>query len=303
MKTQAQRNADYERVRRELGVDHIGLGADAKPLPPWSGDTARKAGAALPIEAAMHGAQMYEYGEIWPRPALDYRTRSFITVAAVAAQGYPKQLYRYINIALNVGITPDEIHETLLHATSYCGLPAWESSVEVATEVFVARGILPPGPGVTVEPKPPMDEQERRAAFKRVTAGLGVGRVGLGPDAPILKALPGGPVLATKPGSLGEEIAFINADYGYGELWGREGLPLRIRSFITCAVLHVMVENHQLHIHINNAVNIGISPEEMQEALLQVAVYHGGSGWHNAVTVARHVFEQHAALDGQAAAA
>lgn len=303
MKTQAQRNADYERVRRELGVDRIGVGPDSKPLPPWSGDVARKAGAALPIEAAMHGAQMHEYGEIWARPGLDLRTRAFITVATLTALGYEKQLYRHINSALNLGITPEEIHETLLHATSYCGFAAWENAVTVATEVFVVRGILPPGEGVAVEPKPPMDEKQRREAALRLNAELGVGRLGLGPDAPLLKALPGGPVLANKPGTLAGEIAYIGADYGYGELWGRGGLPLRIRSFITCAILQAMVENHQLHIHICNALNIGISTDEMEEALAQVGLYHGVSGWHNAVTVARHVFEQHPAGVGQAAAA
>jgi hypothetical protein len=62
------------------------------------------------------------------------------------------------------------------------------------------------------------------AAAKRVTAALGVGR--LGPDAPLLKPLPGGPVLASRPGTLAGEIAWIGAEYGYGELWGREGVRL-----------------------------------------------------------------------------
>jgi 4-carboxymuconolactone decarboxylase len=296
--TQAERNAAYQRVRRELGVDRIGTGSDAKPLPPRSQSGTAKRGRALPIEAEMYGAQMYEF-EVWARPALDLRTRSFITAAALTATRSPNQLYRHINIALNLGTTPDEIHEMLLHVSCYAGNPAWEEGVGVANEVFVARGVLPPGSGVTVEPKPPMNHEERRVARERVVEALGVGRIGLGPTAPLLKPLPGGPILASRPGTLDEEISYLGADYGYGELWGRPGLPMRIRSFITMSVLQVMLENHQLHIHVANALNTGITREEVSEALAQTGVYHGTSGWHNAFTVARHVFDQHPAAGGR----
>ena len=232
--TQAERNAAYLRVRRELGVDRIGTESEAKPLPARLQGGSAKRGRALPIEAEIHGAQMYEF-EVWARPALDLRTRSFITVAALTATRAPNQLYRHINIALNLGTTPDEIHELLLHVSCYAGNPAWEEGVGVANEVFVARGVLPPGSGVTVEPKPPMNHEERRLARERIVAALGVGRIGLGTNAPVLKPLPGGPILASRPGTLDEEISFLGADYGYGELWGRPGLPLRIRSFITQA--------------------------------------------------------------------
>lgn len=296
--TQNERNAAYERIRRELGVDRIGTSPDAPPLPPRSGSSTIKPGAVLPIESEIHGAQMFEYGEIWGRPGLDLRTRCFITVATLTALNQPNQLYRHINSALNIGITPEEVHEVLLHATSYCGIAKWEDGVAVANEVFVVRGILPAGSGVTVEPKPPIDHEQRLAARNRVMTAVNGGRVGHGPDAPRLKPLPGGPVFLSKPQSLEEELAFIGGDYGYGELWGREGLSLRIHSFITVALLQAMVQNNQLHFHINNALNIGITPEEIHEALAHVGVYHGVSGWHNAVTVARHVFEQHPAASG-----
>src|SRR5262249_31346437 len=158
--TQAERNAAYERVRAQLGVGRIGSGPDAPPLPPRPGSVVRR-GAALPIEAEMHGAQvLFEY-EVWGRPGLDLRTRSFITVAALIAMRAGDLLYRHINCALNLGITPEEIHEVLLHSASYGGQVAWEHGMGIANEVFVARGILPDGKGVTVVPKPPTDELER----------------------------------------------------------------------------------------------------------------------------------------------
>ena len=79
----------------------------------------------------------------------------------------------------------------------------------------------------------------------------------------------------------------------YGEVWGRSGLPLKIKSFVTMTILATMRENHQLHCHVANGLNIGITRDEVNEMLAQIAVYLGGSGWHNAITFARHVFEQH----------
>ncbi|TCJ37764.1 carboxymuconolactone decarboxylase family protein [Parafrankia sp. BMG5.11] len=299
MMTQAQREAAYERVRRELGIDRVGTAPEAPVLRSRQGGVPARPAYALPVEAEIHGAQLYEY-EIWGRPGLDLRTRSFITVAVLTALGREDQLYRYVNSALNIGITPEEIHETLLHAGVYSGLPAWENAAGVAGEVFVARGLVPAGSGAPVEPKPAMDHEERRAARNRVVAALGVGRIGLGPDAPLLEPLPGSPFPAAKPGRLAfeQELAGITADYGYGEVWGRPGLDLRTRSFITVSVLQVQYQNDQLHIHVNNALNLGITPEAVGEAITQAGIYDGGSGWHNAMNVARHVFLQHGIAEG-----
>jgi 4-carboxymuconolactone decarboxylase len=292
MMTQAEREAAYERLRRELAHDRIGTAPDAVILPSRNHRNGPRIGG-LPIEAEMLGAQLLEY-EIWGRPGLDLRTRGLITIGALMALGHQDQLYRHINAALNLRITPEEIHEALLQAGVYSGLAAWENATGVAGEVFVARGIVPDGTGETVDPKPPMDHKDRQAARERVLAELGVGRLGLDPDAPPLVPLPGSPALAVQQNRrpFEQEMAWLIADYGYGEVWGRPGLDLRARSFITMGVLQVMHENDQLHIHVNNALNLGITPEEVYEALGQAGIYGGGSGWHNATNVARHVFIQ-----------
>jgi len=180
-----------------------------------------------------------------------------------------------------------------LHAGVYCGLPAWENASALATEVFVHRGILPPGDGATVEPKAPMNHNDRAAACERVVATIGIGRLGLGPDAaplvPMAGPLSGGHAARM---SLEQDLAMISAQYGFGEVWGRPGLELRTRAFITMAVLQVMHENDQLHIHVNNGLNLGITTDDIHEALAHVGVYGGVSGWHNASNVAKHVFMQ-----------
>jgi 4-carboxymuconolactone decarboxylase len=92
---------------------------------------------------------------------------------------------------------------------------------------------------------------------------------------------------------LGKELSWIGGAFGYGEVWGRtDALELRIRSFLTIALLQVMRESDQLQFHLNNALNIGISVEELMEALVQAGLYGGVSGWNLAWNVARYVFMQ-----------
>src|SRR5713226_1247102 len=69
-------------------------------------------------------------GEIWSRPALDRRTRSLCTIAALAALGRTNGLALNIRMALRNGATPAEIVEVLLHLAPYAGFPAtWEALV------------------------------------------------------------------------------------------------------------------------------------------------------------------------------
>ncbi len=75
-------------------------------------------------------------GEIWSRPHLDLKTRSLVTVAALAALGRSNGLRLNIEMALNNGATKDEILETLLQMAPYAGFPAcWEGLV-IADKVF-----------------------------------------------------------------------------------------------------------------------------------------------------------------------
>jgi 4-carboxymuconolactone decarboxylase len=47
-----------------------------------------------------------------------------------------------VNNALNLGLTPEEICETLLHAGIYGGVSGWANAWNVARDVFVKRDII-----------------------------------------------------------------------------------------------------------------------------------------------------------------
>lgn len=83
----------------------------------------------------------YCWGEIWNRPGLDRRTRSFLNLAMITALNRPHELKLHVRGAINNGLTKEEIAEVFLQAAIYCGVPAAMDSFRVAKEVFKDMGI------------------------------------------------------------------------------------------------------------------------------------------------------------------
>jgi 4-carboxymuconolactone decarboxylase len=83
----------------------------------------------------------YCWNEIWNRPGLDRRTRSFLNLAMITALNRPHELKLHVRGAINNGLTKDEIKEVFLQAAIYCGVPAAIDSFRSAREVFKEMGI------------------------------------------------------------------------------------------------------------------------------------------------------------------
>jgi 4-carboxymuconolactone decarboxylase len=86
----------------------------------------------------------WAFGDIYTRPDLPPRDRQLVTLGALTALGgCEPQLDVHVNAALNVGLTPAEIVEALLHAAVYCGMPRALNATFVAKKVFAERNLLP----------------------------------------------------------------------------------------------------------------------------------------------------------------
>ncbi len=77
----------------------------------------------------------------------------------------------------------------------------------------------------------------------------------------------------------------------WGEIWTREGLPLRTRSLVTIAMLAALKAPAELKAHVRGALRNGCSVEEIREVLLQAAVYCGAPAGIDAFRAAREVIE------------
>ena len=73
----------------------------------------------------------------------------------------------------------------------------------------------------------------------------------------------------------GRPIQELVTQYCWGEVWTREGLAPRDRSIINLAMLTALGRNHELAVHVKGAVNNGVTTSEIQEVLLQTAIYVG----------------------------
>lgn len=64
-------------------------------------------------------------------------------------------------------------------------------------------------------------------------------------------------------------------EYCWGEVWSRDGLPRATRSLINIAMLTALNRSHELGVHVRGAINNGVTEQEIQEVLLQTAIYAG----------------------------
>ncbi len=80
--------------------------------------------------------------------------------------------------------------------------------------------------------------------------------------------------------------------YAWGEIWTRPGLPRQTRSMLTLAMMVALNRPDELRMHLRAALNNGVTREEIQEVLLQTAIYCGMPAAHSAFHLAQEVFEQ-----------
>jgi 3-oxoadipate enol-lactonase/4-carboxymuconolactone decarboxylase len=78
----------------------------------------------------------YAWGDVWAREDLDRRTRSCVTITALAAGGHLDELALHTRAALRNGLTPAEIKEVLIQTAVYCGVPAANAAFRVARTVI-----------------------------------------------------------------------------------------------------------------------------------------------------------------------
>lgn len=63
------------------------------------------------------------YADVWERPQLSKRDRSLATVAALVALYRADELDLHLSLALDNGVTAEELIETITHLAFYTGWP------------------------------------------------------------------------------------------------------------------------------------------------------------------------------------
>ena len=80
--------------------------------------------------------------------------------------------------------------------------------------------------------------------------------------------------------------------YAWGEIWSRPGLPRETRSMITLAMMVALNRTDELKLHLRAALSIGLTKDQIQEVLLQTAIYCGVPAANSAFLAAEEVFTE-----------
>ena len=78
----------------------------------------------------------------------------------------------------------------------------------------------------------------------------------------------------------------------WGTVWARPGLDRKTRHLLTVTMLAALGKEHELALHLRATRNTGVTPEEIKEAMLQVAIYAGVPAANSAIAVAKKVFAE-----------
>lgn len=89
------------------------------------------------------------------------------------------------------------------------------------------------------------------------------------------------------------DLARYIIEFPFGDVYSRPGLDLKSREIATIAALTALGNAvSQLKVHINGALNVGVSPQEIIEIIIQMAVYAGFPAALNAMYAAKEVFKE-----------
>jgi 4-carboxymuconolactone decarboxylase len=80
--------------------------------------------------------------------------------------------------------------------------------------------------------------------------------------------------------------------YAWGEIWSRPGLPRHTRSLLTLAMMVALNRDDEFRMHVRGALNNKVSRQEIQEVLLQAALYCGVPAANAAFQAAQEVFAE-----------
>jgi 4-carboxymuconolactone decarboxylase len=88
------------------------------------------------------------------------------------------------------------------------------------------------------------------------------------------------------------EFSELLNTYCWNDIWNRPGLDRKTRSLLNLAMLSALGREHELKLHVNGALNNGLTKDQIKEVFLQVAIYCGVPAAVVSFRCAREVFKE-----------
>jgi AhpD family alkylhydroperoxidase len=201
---------------------------------------------------------------MYPRPVLSQKARELCAVAALTVLDMP-QLVPHIKAAIQAGASREEAAEAVFQMLTYCGVPRTLNAVAQYRRAIAELAEAEPDGPAAASPKPaaPLGSDGLTAGERALKTGTR-----LYGEAHTRRVL--------------DEIEDIDPAFNrmftelvYGGLYSRTVLDPKTRQLLAVAACTVTNALPQLEGHARAGLRVGLSAEEIREAIFQMVVYVG----------------------------
>ena len=214
--------------------------------------------------------QGYIFGDVCYTGSLDNRMRELVTITALTTLSTLPQLRAHLQAGLNADCTPVEIREAIYQCAPFIGFPKTLNAIAVMNEVFSENGISLPLP----------DQKTLSSDEERYRRGLEI-------QAPVY-----GDEIKERyswlPGDFAEAVPRFLTELCFGDFCTRTGLDGKTRELLTVVLLAALGgADMQVRSHIEGALRVGNTAEEIVCALVHAGGYIGIPRMFNALNAGR----------------
>lgn len=211
-------------------------------------------------------ASRFLCGDVMEHGVLTDKQRAIVILTTLTASGTYEVIEKYASAVLRVGVSPDEIRETLIHCTPYVGMEKVNLSLKEVYRAFEKAGAAD-----SVCAQATVDEDTR------FDDGLAVQQHICGKD-----------VINNMRSSAPEELQHIQdylSAYCFGDFYTRKVLDLKTRELITfCAICTLGGCEQQAKAHVAANLNVGNTREILIDAITQCLPFIGFPRTLNAIS-------------------
>ena len=93
-------------------------------------------------------------------------------------------------------------------------------------------------------------------------------------------------------GTFSQPFVDLITEAAWGHVWSSDAIPSRERSMLTLAILAALGNWEEFELHLRATANTGASADDVQQALMHVAIYAGVPRANTAFRIAREILKE-----------
>ena len=185
------------------------------------------------------------------KKVLNPKEQSIIAIAALTAKGDLSKLNTELNAGLDAGLSINQIKEVLVHLYAYCGFPRSIRGLQTFMEVLDERKVSGINDVLGAEESPIQDNRSKYERGKEV-----IEKLTLTPQEDP----------QTGYSAFAPEIDVFLKEHLFADIFERDVLTYSERELVTISVISSIGRAEpMLRTHLNICLNVGLTPEQLQQ--------------------------------------